>query len=154
MDFDELMKKVDELRAQGMDDEDVLNIFYEAYKEDEMPLEDLEKCVKAIGYKFSDAFVSEIENAKKEAESQVPVEEAENEDESKDGLTEKEVDEVKEIDPSETKEEFKEKIDDINEGKGVKEESKEPEEESEEEPEEEESEEDEKEKAMKMFGLR
>jgi len=60
MDFEELMEFVAKQKARGLTDEDILNIFFKAFTEQEMDLEDLEKVTKALGYEFSDEFIKEL----------------------------------------------------------------------------------------------
>lgn len=109
MDFEELTKKIEELKAQGLEDEDILDIFYEAFVKQEMGPEDLAKAAGALGYEFSEEFKAELDKEN-------VGENGNGNEEVADGLTKEEVESVQEKKPGESDEEFKDKIEELNEG--------------------------------------
>ena len=96
-------------------DEMILESFFQAYTNGEMSKEDLGGLAQAMGYEFTEEFEKD-EEAKPELEggeeATLPTED----------LSKEDLEEVRTIEPGESKEEFKDKIEDVKEGKGVEDE--------------------------------
>lgn len=149
MNSEEIQSLIEQLKAQGLSEEDIMEIFFQTFTEGKMDRKDLETLADAMGYELTDDF--------KNDETPDPIEEAPAE--GLEGLTKEEVEDAKEIEPGETKEEFAEKLEGDKESED-EEKPAEPEEEVEEKAEEEveeddEGEEDDKdwEEAKKLFKL-
>ena len=138
MNNEEIQSLISQLKGVGLKEEEIMDTFYDAFKDGEMSREDLEALAEAMGYELTDDFKNEP--------SPDPIAA------SKDGeeVEKADLEEAKEIQPGESKEEFKDKIDEMkSEEKPVEGEEKveeETSEEKEEESVEDESEEDEEEK--------
>lgn len=133
MDSEQIKALIEQLKAQGLDEEEIMTVFYETFTKGEMDRKDLETLAEAMGYELTDDFKNEP------AADPIASEGAE-------GLSKEELEDAKEIAPSESEEEFKEDIEEAKEGldeeeKGEEEPKSEVEEEKEEEEEEEEEEE-------------
>ena len=72
MDNEEFNKLCDELRAQGMDDEDILGTVLEMFKKGEIDAEDMGKLAGTLGYELTDEFLAE--NAPLPPEAGAPTE--------------------------------------------------------------------------------
>lgn len=120
-------------------DEIMLNGFLKAVSEGEMSKEDLITLAEAMGYEPTEEFKNDSEDPSTFAgeEGGAP--------------TKEELEEVREIKPGESKEEFKEKVEDVKEGKDI--EGEEEGEEEEEEKEENLSEEEQRKKASELFKM-
>ena len=143
MNTEEIESLIEQLKAQGLTEEEIMNVFYETFTKGKMDRKDLETLAEAMGYELTDDF--------KNDETPDPIEANGIEGMSKDDL-----EEAKEIAPNETEEEFKEKLEGAEDELGEEEEveSEEEETEPEEEGEEEEKSEDEEwEEANKYFKL-
>lgn len=132
MNAEEVKAKLDELKAQGLSEEEILDALYDMFLDGELSKEDLGKVIGTIGYELSPEFdaVDEDEpiDLKEKGE---PVDAEIPEDISKD-----EIEKAKEIPSAEGEEE-----------------SEEPEEDLEDEEEDEKLSEDEKTKARSLYGL-
>lgn len=159
MDANEIESLVKQLKATGLSEEDILDSFYETFKEGNMDRKDLEACADFLGYELTDKFKNDstpdpIATSKDET---APAEGGE--------VTKEDIKDADALKPGETPEEFQERIEDIKEGEKPEETPEsEPEDKDEgestaeddgkENPEEEPKgdDEDEEEKALKMFG--
>lgn len=54
MDEKEFKETIDQLKAQGLKEEDIMELFYEMYKEGKMDKEDFKKSAVAIGYEVNE----------------------------------------------------------------------------------------------------
>lgn len=97
MDLKQIEELVEQLKAQGKSEEEIMEIYYETFKEGKMDRKDLETLANHLGYELTDDF--------KEDETPDPIVSEEMKDISKEDL-----EDAKTIDKGETKEEFKEKI--------------------------------------------
>lgn len=154
MDNDEILSLIDQLKAQGLEEEQIMEVFYDTFKDGKMDREDLETLASALGYELDDDFKNEP--------TPDPIDSM-----GAEGVTEEAAEDLKEIKPGESAEDFKEKIEAAKEGEEpaptpeadeveeVEEEEKvedKPEDNSEDKPSEEE-EDDERKEAMKLFDL-
>lgn len=136
MDKTEMESLVKQLKAAGLNDEQIMETFFETFTEGKMDRADLEACAEFMGYELTDEFKSD--------QTPDPISTPEG------GLTKEAAEEAKQIEPGESKEEFKESIEAAKEGskEGEADEKVEP---SDDKPGEEESEDEEWEKAQKLF---
>jgi len=134
MTVEEVKKAVDEMKATGHDEEDILAALYIMFQNDEVDLETLEAIVHVMGYELTDEF-----KAMSPEDQKSKGYEMEEESEETEGKSEEE--------------KFPEEKPEEKEEPEVKEEVDEEVEEKEEKPDGEESEEDEEKRAMKLFGL-
>lgn len=124
----------------------VLDGFLKSFDEGEITRDDLEGITLVMGYEFTPEFAQELDAKDKEGKNKNLPNKAELED-------------ARELEPGESKEEFKEKIDDLKEAKGGEEIKSESEEKEEDEDEEEDddlgemSEEDERKKASELWKM-
>lgn len=139
MNNDEILSLIDQMKAQGLDEEKIMDSFYETFKEGKMDRKDLEALASALGYELVDDF--------KEDSTPDPIEGA-----AAEGISKEEAEDLKEIKPEESKEEFEEKVEEAKEDEPEIEE-KEEEKVEEESEEKEDSEDDERKEAMKLFDL-
>jgi len=121
MDEAEFGEFVEELKKQGATEEDILDVLYEAFTNNELDLEDLKKAAGFMGYELDEDFEKEIENVPEEGGKEV---------------SEEQIEAAKEAKPGESEAEFKERV---AEGESV------------EESEEEDDEDEERREAMKLF---
>ena len=144
MNNEEIQSLIEQLKAQGLQEDEIMQVFYDTFKEGKMDRKDLEALAEAMGYELTDDFKNE--------EAPDPIEAGAEGAEG--GLTEEKAEDLKEIKPGESEEEFKEKVE---EAAPAEEEEKPAEEEKGEEPaaepEEEKSEDEEWEEAKKLFKL-
>lgn len=126
-------------------DELILDAFFKAYTEGEMTKEDLLGLAEVMGYEADEAFLNDPEapeqigeGEKPEGEPEANPEEAPSEDKGE-GAEQSDLEEVRTMEPGESKEEFQDKIEDVKEGNPI-EEKKESEEEPKAEEDDEESE--------------
>lgn len=148
MNNEEIQSLIKQLKAAGLNDEEIMDTFYEGFQSGELDRNDLEALAEAMGYELTDDF-------KKDSQPDpIAAEGAE-------GATKEDLEAAKEIQPGETKEEFKEKIDETSQAdEGADEEQSDEdevdeEEDAEEEAGEEENDDEEKgwEQAQKMFKI-
>ena len=130
MNEEQIKSLIDQLKAAGVEEEQIMDIFYETFKRGKMDRKDLETLAAAMGYELTDDFKNEP--------TPDPIESANIGD-----LSEADLEEAKEIAPGESKEEFEDKLEDMGEVEAEEEseEDKEGDEESESDSEEEKSEE-------------
>lgn len=93
--IDELIKQ---LKAAGLDEEKIMDVFYSTFQEGKMDRKDLETLANAMGYELTDDF--------KEDKTPDPINDEE--------VGEKDLEDLKTIDEGETKEEFKEKVEKVD----------------------------------------
>ena len=146
MNNEEIEALIEQLKAQGLSDEDIMNIFYRTFEKGDMDRKDLETLANAMGYELTDEFKNEPTPDPIEAKGM-------------EGMSTEDLEAAKEIAPNESAEEFKEKIEGEEDKSGEEETESEEEtetegaEEGEEDGEEEKSEEEEWEEANKYFKL-
>lgn len=97
MNDEEIKSLIDQLKAAGLNEEEIMDVFYQAFTEGEMDREDLETLAEAMGYELTDDFKNDPQPD--------PIASPEGGDMSKEQL-----EDAKEIEPGESAEEFKEKI--------------------------------------------
>ena len=98
MNNEEIQSLMGQLKASGLTDEEIMATYYEAFEKGEMDRKDLETLAEAMGYELTDDFKNDSQPdpiASKEIE----------------GASKEDLESAKEIAPGETKEEFKDKID-------------------------------------------
>lgn len=128
MNYEEFKKLCEEFRAQGLKDEDILELVYQMFLNGDIDKEELSKLAGALGYEFTkefDEFTSE-----KTSEG-----EAVDEEGKPLGVSAEEIEKAKEVTEESEPEDFEKKID-VDED------------------EEDEDDEDEKEEAKKLYGLK
>ena len=162
MDSEQIEALITQLKAQGLSEDEIMEVFYETFTSGKMDRKDLETLAEAMGYELTDDFKNE--------ETPDPIEAK-----GEEGLSKEELEDAKAIEPGESTEEFKEKIEDAKDGLGEEEKveteekseeeaepeapaeeeksEEEPAEETDSEPEEEKSEEEEWEEAQKLFKI-
>ena len=129
MNDEELRATIEEIKAQVKAkpenaeksedeiDEMILDAFFKAYTEGEMSKEDLMGIAQAMGYEPTEAFEqdpeapAQVEEGAEGAPAAAP-------EEGADEVTQEDLKEVRTIDEDEDVDEFKEKIEDVKEGKG------------------------------------
>lgn len=117
MDNEQIQSLISQLKAVGLEDEQIMDVFYEAFTKGKMDRKDLETLAESLGYELDDDFKAEptpdpIEGDKPEGDAP-------------------EAEDLKEIKPGESVEEFKDKIEEAKEdGEGEVEEKEEEKEES------------------------
>ncbi len=124
-------KAIEQLKAEGHTEEEILGGFYKMFQNDELTLEELDGIVNLMGYHLTDEFKAmspEDQKTKGYEETDEPAE----------GVDEKDVEEGKETEPEDKPEE--------------KSEDEEPEDKEEKSDSDSEDDEDEEAKAMKLFG--
>lgn len=97
--FESLLKQ---LKAAGLNDEQIMETFYETFQEGKMDRKDLESCAEFLGYELTDEF--------KQDGTPDPIAKPEG------GITEEQAEAAKEIAPGESQEEFRESIEGAGEG--------------------------------------
>jgi hypothetical protein len=90
MSIEEARKTIAELKAQGSDEDQLIGIFYQMYKEGKIEIEDFEALMQLIGYHLSEEFLQmsdeeqkNIENVPEYEEENTDVEEENEDDEEK-----------------------------------------------------------------------
>ena len=139
MENDEILSLIEQLKGQGMSDEEIMDVYYETFKKGEMDRKDLEVLAEALGYELTDDF--------KEDEHADPMAAPESGEISKE-----DAEDLKEIKPGESEEEFKEKVEEAKEG-APEAEDKAEDTAPQAEEEKEDDEESERKEAMKLFDL-
>lgn len=138
MNNEEIQSLIEQLKAQGLSEEEIMNVFYETFTQGKMDRKDLETLANAMGYELTDDF--------KNDETPDPIADlgdgGEEAVEGTDGMTEEDLKDP--LDINEDKEDGEKEDDDG--------EDEEPEEKGDED-EPEESEDEEWEKAQKMFKI-
>lgn len=100
MNNEEIQSLIEQLKASGLDVEEIMTILYDAFKKGEMDREDLETLTSALGCKLTDEFKNDPQPDPMNAEA----------DEDVEGMSKEELEDAREINDDETVEEFKEKI--------------------------------------------
>ena len=113
MNHEEMESLVKQLKAAGLSEEQIMETFFETFQDGKMDREDLEALAEFMGYELTDDF--------KKDETPDPIASGE-------GIDETKAEDLKEIQPGESKEEFIEKVE---EAKGDEEPEKAEEEKSE-----------------------
>ena len=135
MTLDEGKKAIEQLKAEGHSEEEILGAFYKMFQNDELTFDELDGIVNLVGYHLTDEFKAmSPEDQKKKGFEET--------DEPAEGVDKEEVEEAKETDgkeaevkeESEGAEKKEEKSDNENSNDGEEEDSEE------------------KERAMKLFG--
>ena len=108
MNSEEMRSLIEQLKAQGLSEDDIMEVFYETFTKGEMDRKDLETLAEAMGYELTDDF--------KEDKTPDPIAA-----EGMEGLSEEALEDAKAIEPGESKEEFEEKIEDAKEDLGEEE---------------------------------
>lgn len=133
MTLDEGKKAIEQLKAEGHSEEDILGAFYKMFQNDELTFEELDGVVNLMGYHLTDEFKAmspEDQKKKGYEETEEPAE----------GVDKEEVEEAKETDGKDEEEsESVEKKEENPDNSGKSDDS-------------EEDESEEKERAMKLFG--
>ena len=97
-------------------DELILESFYKAYTDGKMTKEDLGGLAQAMGYEFTEEFDQDPEAANEVNPGEGAAEEG------APGATQEDLEAVRTMEPGESAEEFKEKVEDVKEGEHVAEE--------------------------------
>lgn len=137
MDAEEMKKLIDEYKAQGLSDEEILDASYKALEDGKLAKEDLEIIANVLGYEFTPDF------AKDETPAPIDIPEEGIEGGDEDEVAEA-IEDAKEVTPEEADEESSDEKEDVEEDSDEEEDKG-----DEEEPDEEE----EKKEARKLFGL-
>ena len=71
MNEEEIMKLIDRFKQSGLNDEEILVVFFDAFKEGKMDRKDLETLTNALGYELTPEFKNDphpdpIESIKKD----------------------------------------------------------------------------------------
>lgn len=90
----EIESLIKQLKAAGLDEEEIMETFFETFQEGKMDRKDLETLAEFMGYELTDEF--------KNDKTPDPI--------AVKGISKEEAEDVKEIQPEEDKEEFKEKV--------------------------------------------
>lgn len=113
MDKTEMNSLVNQLKATGLTEEEIMDTFYAAFQEGKMDRKDLEACANFMGYELTDDFKND---ATPDPMSSPDL---------GGGITKEEAEDAKEIKPGETAEEFKDSIETESEDSKEKEDSEE-----------------------------
>ena len=100
MDNEKIQSLVEQLKGVGLSDEEILDVFYAAFEKGKMDRKDLETLADSLGYELDDDF--------KEDKTPDPIQSGNPEAED---ITKSEAEDLKEIKPGESAEDFKEKVD-------------------------------------------
>lgn len=141
MNEEQIKSLVDQLKAAGLEEEDIMDVFYSTFTKGKMDRKDLETLANYMGYELTDDF--------KNDPTPDPIESQEDGEE----ISKEDLEDVKEIDEDETPEEFEEKIEDIKEGESVTEDEDEDEDEDADDYDEDGDEDKEWEEAQKIFKI-
>lgn len=87
---EELNKAIEQLKAEGYSEQDILGSFYKMFQNDELTLDELDGVVNAMGYHLTDEF----KNMSPEDQKTKGFEEV---DEPAEGVDKEEVEEAKEV---------------------------------------------------------
>lgn len=97
MNSEEIQSLIKQLKATGLSEEEIMDLFYESFTKGEMDRKDLETLSEAMGYELTDDF--------KNDPTPDPIA-----SEGAEGMSKEELEDAKEIKPGESPEEFKEKL--------------------------------------------
>ena len=109
MNGEEIKSLISQLKAAGLDEEQIMDVFYETFEKGEMDRKDLETLANAMGYELTDEFKNEP--------SKDPIETGISEA-AEGGISKEEAEAAKALEPGETSEEFEEKIEEMKDGEG------------------------------------
>ena len=98
MDNEEIKSLIEQLKATGLGEEEIMDVFYKTFEKGKMDRKDLETLANEMGYELTDEF--------KNDEHPDPIE--------NEGEETTDLDDAKELKPGETKDEFKDRIDDMD----------------------------------------
>lgn len=98
MDKTEMNSLVNQLKAAGLTEEEIMDTFYATFQEGKMDRKDLEACANFMGYELTDDFKNDATPDPMSSPA------------SGDGITKEEAENAKEIKPGETADEFKDSI--------------------------------------------
>ena len=112
MDEKEIQSLIDQLKAQGMDDEKIMDMYYEMFVDGKMDREDLETLAGYLGYELDDDFKNDEHADPIEEDAEKVDEEPE---EALENISKEEAEDLKAMKPGESKEEFEEKVEDAKE---------------------------------------
>lgn len=98
MDNEEIKSLIEQLKATGLGEEEIMDVFYKTFEKGKMDRKDLETLANEMGYELTDEF--------KNDEHPDPIE--------TEGEETTDLDDAKELKPGETKDEFKDRIDDMD----------------------------------------
>lgn len=99
MNEEEIKSLIEQLKAIGLDEDKIMDLFYTAFTEGKMDRKDLETLSEAMGYELTDDFKNDPQPD--------PIDAGASEGE---GISEEKAEEAKEIKPGESAEEFKDKL--------------------------------------------
>lgn len=99
MNEEEIKSLIEQLKAIGLDEDKIMDLFYTAFTEGKMDRKDLETLSEAMGYELTDDFKNDPQPD--------PINAGTSEGE---GISEEKAEEAKEIKPGESAEEFKDKL--------------------------------------------
>lgn len=118
MEEKEIQSLIEQLKATGLNEEEIMDVFYKAFTDGEMDRKDLETLSEYMGYELTDDFKNDPQ----------PDPIAGGNDGNDGNASKEQIEEAKEIKPGESEEEFKDKIGiDGDGGEGENEEKPEPE---------------------------
>lgn len=106
MNEEQIKSLIDQLKGAGLEEEQIMDVFYETFKKGKMDRKDLETLANALGYELTDDF--------KEDSTPDPIEGGADLGD----ISEEKLEEAKEIGEGESKEDFEEKIEDIKDDAG------------------------------------
>lgn len=98
MDNEEIKSLIEQLKATGLGEEEIMDVFYKTFEKGKMDRKDLETLANEMGYELTDEF--------KNDEHPDPIE--------TEGEETTDLDDAKELKPGETKDEFKDRIEDMD----------------------------------------
>jgi len=105
MNEEQIKSLIEQLKGVGLEEEQIMDVFYETFKRGKMDRKDLEAMAEAMGYELTDDF--------KEDSHEDPIEGGEAKAEELGDISKEDLEEAKEIKPGESKEEFEEKLEDM-----------------------------------------
>ena len=100
MDNEKIQSLVEQLKGVGLSDEEILDVFYATFQKGKMDRKDLETLADSLGYELDDDFKAD--------KTPDPIQQG---GENPEDITKSEAEDLKQIQPGESKEEFKDKID-------------------------------------------
>ena len=97
MTVEEVNQVVDELKAQGYDEEEILASFYAMFCDDKLTADQLEALVNTMGYELTDEFKNLSDEEKKKYGEDEGEGNVENKNEAAEGVDKKEVEDAKQF---------------------------------------------------------
>ena len=116
MDNEQIQSLISQLKGVGLSDEEILDVFYAAFEKGKMDRKDLETLADSLGYELADDF--------KEDKTPDPI--AAGGDAAGADIEKSDAEDLKEIEPGESPEEFKEKVDEAKDDIEIADEDEEP----------------------------